>query len=471
MNRSKGLSRRDFLRMSGTGLGAAALGSRMGRMPWLTPSYLQDATEEPGPDPATMTGHVLIWGYNGTIDHYKAAKPALEEKYPGLTIETQEFGYLDAHANILNALNSGIGVPDLANFDVDYVGDFADGMSDLTERMAPYADKFVPIALKLAANNGKLLGMPQDNEPVGFTYRKDIFDKYGITEDDLATWEGFVEAGKKLWKDSGNTIHMIAMDSPGSQLPLGGAPHQNHEAFLHESGFPGVFFNKADDKVIIDTPEAIAGIEVFKSICDPDVALIFQDPNATIAAYKAGLIASQICPAWYPLGMRGNLTPQPGADGSTPPPDAVDQTGLWRIMRLPALKDGGQRWAFHVPTVTGIPTAAANPDAAWGIMYEAQLTKAAQLKFNQVTNGILVTQTEALAELDQQEVPFFGGQKIYAFWEDVLKDIPDVYFGRGWVEARAILTNGIEPIMRGDVSVADGLKTAADSMRSQLGKG
>jgi len=104
-------------------------------------------------------------------------------------------------------------------------------------------------------------------------------------------------------------------------------------------------------------------------------------------------------------------------------------------------------------------------------MYEAQLTKAAQLKFNQVTNGILVTQTEALAVLDQQEVPFFGGQKIYAFWEDVLKDIPDVYFGRGWVEARAILTNGIEPIMRGDVSVADGLKTAADSMRSQLGKG
>jgi len=415
---------------------------------------MQEATPE-GPDPATMTGHVLIWGYNGTIDHYKAAKEGLEAKYPGLQIETQEFGYLDAHANILNALNSGVGVPDLCNFDVDYVGDFADGMADLTERMAPYADKFEPIALKLAGRDGKLLGMPQDNEPVGFTYRKDIFDKYKITEDDLSTWAGFVEAGKKLWKDSGNTIHMIAMDSPGSQLPLGGAPHQNHEAFLHQAGFPGVFFNKEDDTVVIDTPEAIAGIEVFKSILDPDVALIFQDPNATIAAYKAGLVASQICPAWYPLGMRGNLP---------------DESGMWRIMRLPALKEGGQRWAFHVPTVTGIPAAAANPDAAWGILYEAQLTKEAQLKFNQVTNGILVTQIEALAELDEQPIDFFGGQKIYAFWEDVLKDIPDVYFGRGWVEARAILTNGIEPIMRGDVSVADGLKSSADEIRRQLNK-
>ncbi|MBA3873853.1 MAG: hypothetical protein H0X30_32375, partial [Anaerolineae bacterium] len=132
-NRSKGLSRRDFLRLSAGGLSSAA-GVRLlgGVSPWRKP-YLQDATAEAtpqGPDPATMTGHVLIWGYNGTIDHYIAAKPALEAKYPGLQIETQQFGYLDAHANILNALNSGVGIPDLANFDVDYVGDFADGMSD-----------------------------------------------------------------------------------------------------------------------------------------------------------------------------------------------------------------------------------------------------------------------------------------------------------------------------------------------------
>ena len=113
---------------------------------------------------------------------------------------------------------------------------------------------------------------------------------------------------------------------------------------------------------------------------------------------------------------------------------------------------------------------AANPDAAWGILYEAQLTKAAQLKFNQVTNGILVTQLDALAELDDKPIEYFGGQKIYHFWAEVLKDIPDVYFGSGWVEARAILTSGIEPIMRGEVSVADGLKTAANSIRSQLGK-
>jgi lactose/L-arabinose transport system substrate-binding protein len=442
--------------MGAGGLGAAALGSAFRPFPYSP--FLQDATPEAtevGPDPADMTGHVTIWGYTGTIDHYIAAKDGLQAKYPGLEIETQQFDYASAHANILNALTSGVGVPDLVNFDVDYVGDFADGMLDITEQFAPYADHFVPIAVKLASRDGKLLGLPQDNEPVGFAYRKDIFDKYKITEDDLATWEGFIDAGKKLYKDSGNTIHMMAMDSPGSQLAVLGAPHQNHEAFLHESGFPGVFFNKEDDKVIIDTPEAIEGIKVFKSILDPDVTLSFQTTDSSVAAYKAGLVAANICPAWWPLALGGTLS---------------DQSGLWRIMRLPALKAGGQRWAFHVPTVTGIPAAAPNPKAAWGILYEAQLTKEAQLRFNKVTNGILVTNKDALAELDTQEIPYFGGQKIYAFWEEVLKDIPDVYFGRGWVEARAILTNGIEPIMRGDVSVEDGLKSAADEMRCKLNK-
>src|SRR5947208_16686637 len=116
-NRSKGLSRRDFLRASAGGLGSAALLRSMGGLSTWNKWSDQDATAEAtveGPDPATMTGHVLIWGYNGTIDHYKAAKDGLEAKYPGLQIETQEFGYLDAHANILNALNSGVGVPDLA---------------------------------------------------------------------------------------------------------------------------------------------------------------------------------------------------------------------------------------------------------------------------------------------------------------------------------------------------------------------
>jgi lactose/L-arabinose transport system substrate-binding protein len=443
--RKNSLSRRDFLRLSAGGLGAAAFAGSVGKFDPLLKPFAQ----------GEVTGKVEIWGYNGTIDHFIAAKDMLEKKYPGLQIVTQQWQYDQAHANVLNALTSGIGVPDLANFDVDYVGSFGPGMSDLTEQFKPYVDQFVPIAVNLATYQGKLVGLPQDNEPMGFAYRKDIFDKYGITEDDLETWAGFVEAGKKLWKDSGNKIKMISMDAPGSQMPVVGEPHQIHEVFLHEAGYPGVFFNKADDKVIIDEPNAIAAIKVFKTICDPDVSFTLQDKNTSLAAYKAGLVATNICPAWWQFGLQQNIP---------------DQAGLWRVMRLPALEKGGKRAAFQIPTVTGIPQKAANPKAAFAVLLDAQLTKEAQQRFYDNIH-ILPTHKEVVAKLNDTPIPYFGGEKVYGLLDEVLKDIPEVYFGRGWPEARAILATGMEPIIRGEVSVEDGLHAAAEEMRSKLNKG
>ncbi len=449
-SRSKnGLTRRDFLRITAGSVGAAALAGPASRLePWLKPNF------QGGPDPKDVTGKVTIWGYTGTIDHFIAAKDTLEKKYPGLQIATQDFAYLEAHANILNALTSGLGVPDLVNFDVDYVGDFGAGMLDIGDLFKPYADQFDPLAIKLAKYQNKLVGLPQDNEPMALAYRKDIFDKYGIKEDDLATWAGYVAAGKKLWKDSGNKIKMIAMDAPGSQMPVLGAPHQIHEVFLHEAGYPGVFFNKEDDKVVIDEPGAIAAIKVFKAVLDPDVALISQTTDSSIAAYKAGLIATNICPAWWGYALTGTLT---------------DQSGAWRVMRLPALEKGGKRYAFQIPTVTGIPAKAPNPKGAWGVLYDAQLTKDAQQKFYDV-NHIMPTHKEVVAKLADTPLDYFGGQKVYGLLSDILKDIPDAYFGKGWVEARDILTKDIEPIMRGEVSVEDGMKKAADELRRKTNK-
>ncbi len=48
---------------------------------------------------------------------------------------------------------------------------------------------------------------------------------------------------------------------------------------------------------------------------------------------------------------------------------------------------------------------------------------------------------------------------------DVFNHLLRVRFGRGWVEARAILTRRGESILRGEAGVVNGLRAAAAEMR------
>ncbi len=310
---------------------------------------------------SAYTGEVEIWGWLGADNHFIAARDAgrYAAMFPDLTVTPVRFSCPDAHANLLNALTSGLNVPDLVNFHASYTNSFADGLLDLGERFAPYSQHFPPRILNLAISADRVVGVPQDIEPVALAYRADIFERYGITEDDLATWEGYVEAGRKLWRDSGETIKMIAMDAPGSQMAVFGAPHQVHEVFLHLAGYHGVFFDREDRAVIIDERQALIAFETFQTITAPEVAWIFQNPTVSVEAYRAGRVATNICPAWWIVVLSTEFS---------------DQAGLWRLMPLPALRPGFPRAALQIPTLTGIPLMALNPDAAWEVLYDTQIT-------------------------------------------------------------------------------------------------
>ncbi len=93
-----------------------------------------------------------------------------------------------------------------------------------------------------------------------------------------------------------------------------------------------------------------------------------------------------------------------------------------------------------------------------------------QYRLWQTTGGIMPAHLEVLDYLADQEIPYFGGQKVYGLLLDVFNNLLRVQFGRGWVEARAILTRHIEPIMRGEVAVVDGVRAAAGEMRLRLNK-
>jgi lactose/L-arabinose transport system substrate-binding protein len=388
------------------------------------------------------------------IEQFQAAIPDLQALYPDVNVRVEEMGYDDTHTNILAAVNTGVGVPDVVNFDTNYLGEFADGLSDLTERLQPYLDEIIPISVKLGTYHGKILGVPQDSQPAGMFYRSDMFEKYGIDAEKIETYADLVAAAREVSAATKGEVKMLCMDV-GSKLSMGD-PHLIIDLLLVQNGLGGTYFNRDDDKVVVDTPEAIEAMEVLRAISDPDICFIDMTDDAAVAAYGADKVLATFAPGWFPLAMTGNL-PQ--------------MAGQWRMMRLPAIKPGGLRASYQIPTVTAIPKDAANPDAAWELIKLAQVSLEAQLRFNEVTGGIMPTWKRALDALKDKEIEYFGGQKIYALYIAIAEDIPDVWFGRGWPEARSIMRKHTESAIRRELTPEEACRAAAEEMRTKLGKG
>jgi len=441
------LTRRQFLRLSAGTAGAALLASgSLGRV------LAQEGAPTPTPIPG-LSGDVVMWGWTGGIEHFQAVIPIMKEMYPDVNVRIEQMSYEDTHTNILAAVNTGVGVPDVVNFDVNHLGEFSDGLLDLTERLKPYLDEIMPISVKLATLHDKILGVPQDSEPVGMFYRNDLFEKYGLDAEKIETYDDLIEAGKKVKDATGGEVKMLAMDV-GSKLCMGD-PHLIIDLLLVQNGLGGTYFNREDDKVVVDTPEGIEAMEVLKRISDPDICFTGMSDDAATAAYGADKILATFAPGWFPLAMTGNL-PQ--------------LSGKWRMMRVPAIKPGGVRATYQIPSVTAIPKDSANPDAAWEFIRLAEVSLEGQLRFTELTGGVMPTWKRALDTLKEKPVDYFGGQKIYGLFIAIAEDVPDVWFGRGWPEARSIIRKHTEPVIRREVSPEEACKAAAEEMRQKLGK-
>jgi lactose/L-arabinose transport system substrate-binding protein len=443
------MSRRDFLRLSAGAATATILASGN-----LKAVLAQEGTPSPTLTPIPgLSGDVVVWGWAGEADLFRAAIPEMKQLYPDVNVRVEEMSYEDTHTNILAAVNTGVGVPDVVNFDVNYVGDFAAGMMDLTDKMQPYLDEIIPISVKLGTYKGRILGVPQDSQPVGMFYRNDLFEKYGLDAEQIQTYDDLIQAGKKVNDATKGDVKMLGM-GVGSKLSLGD-PHLIIDLLLVQNGLGGTYFNREDDKVVVDTPEAIEAMGVLKQISDPAICFTDMADDAATAAYDAGKILTTFAPGWFPYAMQGNLS---------------QLAGKWRMMRLPAIKTGGLRASYQIPTVTGIPKGSANPDAAWELTRLALVSIEGQIKFNQVTGGVMPTWKRALEVLSEKPFEYFGGQKIYALYIAIAEDIPDVWFGRGWPEARSIMNKHTEPVIRREATPEEACKAAAEEMRQKLNK-
>lgn len=402
------------------------------------------------PRAAAQSGTLTVWGWDGTYEGIQSQIGAFNQKYPDVTVNVQTFDYDTVHTNLLNAIVAGTGAPDLCAIDVLRLTQYVDGLTDLSEHRAEYEDYFVPPILDLGSYQGKLYGLATDSEPVGLLYRKDIWDQYDIAEEDIETWADLAEAGNTVNEASGGAVSLYAFVANMPYL---------YEVLANEQGFAGYYFDETDTKVIVDDPKAIAAAEVIKQLWDSKGVL--RNPGTDyfgdemIVLLKSSKVASMLVgPAWFPFYLTQQIP---------------EQSGMWRLMRLPAIEAGGPRTGYAYPTIFVMPSQSQNQDLAWEFEIMGTTGDGARALFD--LTHILPADAGLLEELQSVEDEYFGGQKTFELWGEIAADAPKVFFGTGFTEAQAILGNHMQQILNGEKSAEDGMKEAAAEMRQKLNKG
>jgi multiple sugar transport system substrate-binding protein len=253
------ISRRAFLaRAAAAGVGAAAAmralqtlaqGDKTGVDPntW-TPEYIRSIAGTLEVDTAAAVHGLVPQDYEGEIDYWyvgtTAASPQLDidiEKqywdtwktlYPNISMEVgdnvQNVGYNDMLDKIRTAA-LGAAAPDVARMPILWGVEFAakQQLSEVSfEEFGFTAEQFWPGAVKSCTWEGKLYGIPTNNETMAFIWNKDIFRQAGLDpEAPPKTWDE-VRTFSKAIKDAtgkagyGLVARVNAGNTPFRAMPL-----------------------------------------------------------------------------------------------------------------------------------------------------------------------------------------------------------------------------------------------------------
>ena len=247
------MSRRDFLKMSGAGLagatvlGAAGCGGGGGSS--------GDLIFSMGPDD-TGTLPDLIDRFN------KQHQGEFQVKYREMPSDTGQ--YFD---QLRTEFQAGGGEIDVIGGDVIWPAQFAaqGWIVDFSDRMPESEQKkYLPGPIESLTYDGKIWGVPWYTDAGMLYYRRDLLEESGISAPPK-TWPELKEMALQVSQDTGTKYGFVFQGSDYE----GGVCNGCEYIFTHG----GNVLDPADpNKVVIDSPEAIAGLTTEQSMTKDKVA-------------------------------------------------------------------------------------------------------------------------------------------------------------------------------------------------------
>jgi multiple sugar transport system substrate-binding protein len=263
---------------------------------------------------------VTLWSWSPTaqvaVDEFNAAHRDVQICW------TNAGAGADEYNKFSTAIAAGKGAPDVVMLETEVLTSFE--IKNALVDLAPYDTKgelkkaFGAGTLKDISQGGDVYAVPDDGGPVAFMYRKDIFDKYGLTVP--KTWDEYAADAQKLKDAGGPLIGDWPADTPAFT-----------QAMFNQKGAKTFDYRLADKtKLGIDVDNAPSEqvLQFWQGLVDKKlVSTAGQSTTDFTSALVGGQLATMIAPSWEP-GHLVSAGIKPGADSP------------WRVAPLPQWKSG-----------------------------------------------------------------------------------------------------------------------------------
>lgn len=238
-----------------------------------------------------------------------------------ISLDLIVYPYQDMHDKLLLAANSGQGMPDIVDIEVNKFSNFVKGdnppLYDLTKAADQYKDEVVEARLSLYSRQGKIYGYPTHVGAFVAFYNEELLKAAGVDYTNIVTWDDFKAAGVKYHEATGKTFG-TANTGVWFTEPLVTA--QMEGEVFKDGGKGTVDVNNA---VSVDAISLLADLK--KAGATGTISGGNPDVEEGYGVINRGEIAAVIYPAWYTsrfldympdLAGKVAIAPAPVVDGS-----------------------------------------------------------------------------------------------------------------------------------------------------------
>ncbi|GAA4890500.1 ABC transporter substrate-binding protein [Tessaracoccus lubricantis] len=275
----------------------------------------------PAPEGATKLSMWVFAELHAAVYDEMATQWNEENPDKAIDLDITVYPYQDMHDKLLLAANSGQGMPDLVDIEVNKFSNFVKGdnppLADLSAAAEPYVDDIVKARLDLYSRNGKIYGYPTHVGAFVAFYNEELLEAQGIDYTTIKTWEDFKNAGVKYHDATGKAFGTantgVWFVEPLVTAQLGGQ----------------VFEDDGMGKVSVNNPEAVEALEMLadmeKAGALSPIAGGSPDAEEAYGAINNGDYAAIVYPAWYTsrfvdympdLAGKVAIAPAPQIEGS-----------------------------------------------------------------------------------------------------------------------------------------------------------